>query len=141
MTPALTPQDMAAIHAASFTLPPPWAAAEIAATLASPGAFVLREDQGFLIGRVILDEAELLTLAVAPAARRHGIGARLLAAFHARARDLGALSAFLEVAAGNAPAQALYRGAGWAQAGRRARYYHSADGQQHDDALILRRAL
>lgn len=85
---------------------------------------------------MIADEAELLTVAVDPAARRQGMGARLLAGFAATARARGATTAFLEVAAGNTPAQALYRQAGWVEAGRRKRYYHAPDGTA-EDALVL----
>ncbi|MEN0075727.1 MAG: ribosomal-protein-alanine acetyltransferase, partial [Paracraurococcus sp.] len=62
--------------------------------------------------------------------------ARLLAAALAGAAAPGAAAMFLEVAAGNAPAQALYAGQGFAEVGRRRRYY--ADGS---DALVLRRDL
>jgi ribosomal-protein-alanine N-acetyltransferase len=79
----------------------------------------------------------LLTLAVDPAARRQGSGARLVAAFAAEARGRGATTAFLEVAATNAAAQALYAKAGWLAAGRRNGYYHAPDGTA-EDALVLR---
>ncbi len=129
MTPALAAQ----IHASAFSdHPRPWSEAEIAEILTSHGCFLLSRDGGFLLGRVIADEAELLTLAVTPEARRHGLGASLVREFHAQARALGATRAFLEVAADNAPAQALYAGHGWQPAGRRRNYY--APGL---DALVL----
>ena len=77
-----------------------------------------------------------LTLAVAPAARGQGLGAMLLAGAMQGAVLRGAGEMFLEVAAGNAAALALYRSAGFAEVGRRRRYY--ADGS---DALVLRRVL
>lgn len=129
-------ERLAAIHRQCFTTPRPWAAAEIEGILATPGAFLLSEPEGFLIGRVLADEAELLTLAVAPAARRRGIAARLLAAFLDRAGRAGASRAFLEVAADNAAARALYARAGFAESGRRPRYYRRPDGTA-TDALIL----
>jgi ribosomal-protein-alanine N-acetyltransferase len=133
-------EPLAAIHRQCFAAPRPWAAAEIEAILATPGAFLLSEPDGFLVGRVLADEAELLTLAVAPAARRRGVAARLLAAFLDRAVRQGAGRAFLEVAADNAPARALYAGAGFAESGRRPRYYRRPDGTL-TDALILVRSL
>lgn len=117
-------------------MPRPWSAAEITATLATAGAFLLTAEAGFLIGRVIADEAELLTLAVAPPARRAGTGQRLVEAFLSEARARGAAVAFLEVAADNAPALALYLGAGFAENGRRPRYYLDRDGSLHD-ALVM----
>lgn len=131
---------LARLHGHCFTLPPPWSEAAFAGLLAQPGVFLLTEPAGFVLGRVILDEAELLTLAVDPAARRQGTGRRLLAAFAAEASARGATRAVLEVAAGNAAARALYAGAGWAEAGRRRGYYRGTGGVV-DDALILARAL
>lgn len=119
----MTPDRLARLHGACFVRPRPWTAAEFAGLLDSPHVFVLSRPEGFLLGRVAADEAELLTLAVAPAARRRGIARGLLAGFAATSRARGAVRAFLEVAADNAPAQALYRGAGWREAGRRRRYY------------------
>lgn len=127
---------LAALHARCFTAPPPWSVASFDATRSAPGAFLLGDATGFLLGRVIAGEAELLTLAVAPEARRHGLGRALCDGFAARARDLGATEAFLEVASDNAAARALYAAAGWREAGRRPRYYGPAR-----DALILRHPL
>ncbi|NUB45072.1 ribosomal protein S18-alanine N-acetyltransferase [Fertoebacter nigrum] len=136
----MTPDALAALHARCFTTPPPWPAAEFIATLSSPGAFLLHESQGFLLGRVVADEAELITLATAPEARRQGIGRSLLAGFLAEAAARGAATAFLEVAADNTGALALYTQAGFAVQGRRRGYYHAPDGRR-TDALILTRAL
>jgi ribosomal-protein-alanine N-acetyltransferase len=130
------PAALAALHAAAFRHPRPWTAAEFAAVLAGPGAFLLTDGGGFLIGRAVADAAEILTLAVPAAARRRGTGRRLVAAFEAEARARGAVRAFLEVAADNAPALALYRGAGWQEAGRRRGYYTPGI-----DALLLAKVL
>jgi ribosomal-protein-alanine N-acetyltransferase len=128
---------LAALHAAAFPEAERWDAAAIGGLLALPGAFgVVRPGQGFVLARVAADEAEILTLAVAPDARRQGGGAALLAAAMAQAALRGAAAMFLEVSEGNAAARALYAAAGFAEAGRRRRYY--ADGA---DALVLRRGL
>ncbi len=63
------PGRLARIHGESFTVPRPWTAVEIAGLLATPGAFLIEAPDGFLIGRALAGEAELLTLAVAPSAR------------------------------------------------------------------------
>ena len=131
---------LAAIHAVCFTLPRPWNAREIRALLDSPHVFALTESGGFLMGRAAAGEAELLTLAVLPAARRHGLGMRLVHDFVTMARSRDATRAFLEVAAGNAPALALYERAGFGQVGRRKAYYKVSDGRT-EDALVLSRAL
>nr|WP_242690129.1 GNAT family N-acetyltransferase [Paracoccus fontiphilus] len=111
------------MHARCFTRPRPWSAAEFAALLDSPHAFLLTRARGFLLGRTVADEAELLTLAVAPETRRRGTARDLVGEFAATSRRRGASLAFLEVAADNAPAQALYRATGWRESGRRRRYY------------------
>lgn len=136
----MTPDELAALHARCFTTPRPWTAAEIAGLLADPLCFTLEDAQGFLMGRVVAGEAELLTLAVDPLARRQGTGRRLVQGFLAEAARRGAESAFLEVAFGNAAARALYAAQGFAEAGTRRGYYHRPDGSR-EDALILVRAI
>jgi ribosomal-protein-alanine N-acetyltransferase len=136
----MTPGDLAALHGACFTTPRPWTAPEFAALLALPGVFLCGDGAGFVLGRAIAGEAELLTLAVAPLQRRRGRGTALLAAFEAAARAGGATRAFLEVAAGNAAARALYGRAGWQQTGLRRGYYRHPDGHA-EDAIVLARLL
>jgi [ribosomal protein S18]-alanine N-acetyltransferase len=136
----MTSEEMAALHAACFTTPRPWSAQEIQDTLASPFCFVLSEPHGFLIGRAVAGEAELITLAVDPAARQRGTGGRLVDAFLAEARARGAESVFLEVSAANLPAQSLYARKGFEQKGKRRGYYQTPD-QNRIDALVLVRAI
>ena len=132
----MTPEALAQLHAACFTTPRPWSADEFAALLATPGILLLTADDGFLLGRVTAGEAELLTLAIHPAGRRAGHGRALVRLFLTAAAGRGADSAFLEVAADNAPALALYRQTGWTEAGRRKNYYAAGL-----DALVLRHDL
>lgn len=126
---------MAALHGRAFVNPRPWSSAEIADLLTSPLCFVLTELEGFLIGRVVAGEAELLTVAVEPAAQGRGLGSRLIARFLAEAGLRGADAAFLEVAAENAIALAAYRKAGFVEQGRRRGYYGGVD------AVVMRRPL
>jgi len=134
----MTADELAALHAKCFTTPRPWSASEFASFQSN--AFVLTKPQGFLLGRVVADEAEILTLAVDPAARRQGIARDLLKEFEARSIAQGATVAFLEVAADNEPAIALYISTGFEQAGHRRGYYRRPDGSGLD-ALVLRRSL
>jgi len=127
---------MAALHARCFTTPRPWSEAEFAGLLGQAGVFAATLPGGFALGRALAGEAELLTIAVAPEARRAGLGLRLMAEFAAAARARDAETAFLEVAAGNEAARALYARAGFTEAGRRRGYYHHPDGRR-EDALIL----
>lgn len=125
---------LAALHAAAFPPAEAWGADAFVLMLEMPGSFGLFEPgAGLILARVVAGEAEILTLGVVPAARGAGLGAALLAAALEGAVLRGATVMFLEVAAGNAAAFALYRRAGFLKVGRRRRYY--ADGA---DALVLR---
>lgn len=135
----MTTAELARIHAACFANPRPWTAAEFAVLLGSGHSFLLEEPGGFALGRVIADEAELLTIAVLPEVRRRGAGRRLVAGFLREAAARGATAAFLEVGATNESALALYRGQGFRPAGRRPGYYRDAG--LVADALVLRRPL
>ena len=135
----MTPAEMAQLHAESFTLPPPWSQAELEATLASPFTFALTKPQAFLLAQVVAGEATLLTIAVAPIARRLGLGRALVVDFLTQSRQRQATSAFLEVAETNHAARALYTAAGFAPTGRRKGYYRAAG--QRVDAILMGRAL
>ncbi len=89
---------------------------------------------GFILVREAAGEAEILTLAVAPRARRQGLGRTLVDAAIAR---LGSADLFLEVAADNIAAIALYQQNGFTQAGVRRGYYARPGGAV--DALLLKR--
>lgn len=128
------PEALAALHASAF--PAPWDAAAFADLLSQAGVFAETLDDGFILIRVVADEAEILTLAVRPEARRRGLGARLVETGAARAAALGAARLFLEAAEDNAAARALYAAAGFAETGRR-RGYYPREGGGRTDALIL----
>jgi len=128
---------LAAIHAAAFAGPHRWSPDEFAALLCQPGVLALLDPAGGLVlARVAADEAEVLTLAVAPPVRRAGRARGLLCAAEQAAAGAGATTMFLEVAADNAPARALYGAAGYRQVGARPGYYPGGG-----DALVLARRL
>ena len=136
----MTPDRLAALHRRCFVVPRPFTAAEFAGLLRETSVFLRTELHGLLLGRVVADEAELLTLAVDPEHRRQGTARRLLAAFEAEARQRGAVRAILEVDAANTAARGLYAVAGWREAGCRPGYYRHAEGVR-TDAVILQKAL
>ncbi len=131
-------EALAALHAAAFD--DPWDAPALRALLTASGVIALAAVDGFILVRVVVDEAEILTLAVSPAARRRGLGRRLVEAGAGQAAVHGALSLFLEVAADNAAALALYKAAGFDPVGRRSGYYPRTSGPAAD-ALVLKRPL
>jgi ribosomal-protein-alanine N-acetyltransferase len=94
---------------------------------------------GFVIARMVEDEAEILMVAVAPQQRGRGLGARLIGRHLARLAARGVRNVFLEVDEGNEPAIRLYTRAGFERVGRRPGYYEKPAGAAA--ALILRRGL
>ena len=137
----MTPDQLADLHRACFTMPRPWTAGEFTALMAGTGVFITAPTPtAFAMGRAILDEVELLTLAVDPSARRTGLGAATLNAFELEALRRGALRAHLEVAANNAAARALYQTAGYCESGQRRGYYDAPNGAKID-AIILTKPL
>ncbi|MBN8533479.1 MAG: GNAT family N-acetyltransferase [Rhizobiales bacterium] len=93
---------------------------------------------GFAISRIVAGEAELLTIVLEPETRGRGLSAELLGAHLLSVRRAGGEKLFLEVAADNAPALALYRKAGFEEIGRRKGYYPARNGVPHRDALTMR---
>ncbi len=99
-----------------------------------------RDPVGFMVVRVVEDEAEILTLGVLREHRRRGIARQLLAQAATRASSAAAIALFLEVAEGNQAARELYRKAGFHVVGRRANYYPLPDGSS-EAAIVMRRDL
>lgn len=164
----MTPEALADLHARAMVYGAAWSTAAFADTLAHPRAFLVDTSSlsalkyprgeaegrgadsppppartqvpGFALGRVIAGEAELLTLAVDPAAQRNGLGRALLRAFEEEAASRAASTAFLEVSQDNIGAVKLYLSEGWQEVGRRENYY--ADGPNGaSTAVIMRKAL
>jgi len=130
----------AALHGACFE--ETWSEAEFARLLALPNVCALIASDpapiGFMLAWTAGDEAEVLTMGVAPASRRGGVARVLLQAATEALRGAGAETVFLEVRADNEAARALYAGAGFLEAGRRAGYYR---GESPCDAIVMRCAL
>lgn len=131
-----------ALHRASFEIA--WRDEEFAQLLEQPGVAGLMwtgaEPQGFILIRAVADEAEILTLAVAPDFRRRGIAESLLEEASRMLRAGGTHRLFLEVADDNAPARALYEKHGFTATGRRAKYYERGPSGRVD-AVIMALAL
>lgn len=97
------------------------------------GAFYQGRLQGSMLAWLVVDELQIMQVVVAPEARRLGVGRGLVTQALRRARAAGAVTATLEVRAGNAAAIGLYGAMGFAVDGRRPRYY--PDGE---DAVLMR---
>jgi ribosomal-protein-alanine N-acetyltransferase len=132
--------EIARILGASFDAPGQrWSASSVAGTLSVPGTVALLAPDACAILRAAAGEAEILTLAVLPAARGEGRATGLVRACIAEAAAAGALRIHLDVAAPNAAARALYLSAGFVETGRRPGYYHSPGGRE--DAILMARAI
>ncbi|MBF9034564.1 ribosomal protein S18-alanine N-acetyltransferase [Rhodobacterales bacterium HKCCE2091] len=127
---------MAAIHAAAFSRQRPWSASEFAALLSDRTTRSATVPHGFGLIRLLPPEAEILTLAVHPDGQRRGAGRRILDNLMEMAAGAGAERMFLEVAASNAAARALYAAAGFVETGTRPRYYRYPDGTAEDAVLM-----
>jgi ribosomal-protein-alanine N-acetyltransferase len=134
---------LATLHRDGFARP--WSAAEIATLIAPPAGLGLVAETdgactGFCIVWAVADESEILTIAVAPEARRSGVGAALLTAAMVAASARGAETMTLEVAEDNLAARALYARRGFREVARR-RAYYAAPNAPAQDALVLKRRL
>jgi [ribosomal protein S18]-alanine N-acetyltransferase len=90
-----------------------------------------RAPAGFVLSRHVLDEEELLLIAVTPGCRRRGIGEILIGQLFAAARGRGIIRIYLEMRRGN-PALGLYRKLGFEPIGERPNYYRMANGERID---------
>lgn len=128
------------VHAECFPADP-WSVRDFMELLAIRGASghlaVLPENgiAAFILDLIGPDDAEILTIGVAPAARRRGLGRALIADLAKRARRKGARRILLEVAADNRNAIALYHSFGFTLLGERPGYYRLPTGR--GDALIF----
>jgi [ribosomal protein S18]-alanine N-acetyltransferase len=95
---------------------------------------------GFIMSRLVEDEAEILSVAVAGRRRGRGLARKLLNLHLRRLAGLGARAVFLEVDEHNDPAIRLYHRAGFSEVSRRANYYPGPGGKAAA-ALVLRRDL
>tara|TARA_R110000824_G_scaffold118960_14_gene272018 strand:+ start:135833 stop:136321 length:489 start_codon:yes stop_codon:yes gene_type:complete len=126
------------LHSVSFEVP--WTHEAFESLMTSPGVLLLKafdeaasdpEDdlKGFVLVRIVADEAEILSIAVDPQHYGKRIGEQLMQTAAAHALGLGAMSLFLEVAEDNASARRLYERLGFETVGRRPDYYTRGKGR------------
>ncbi len=137
----VTPEALAATHAAAFVDRRAWSAAEFRNLLSTPAVILCGDAKSFILGRVVADEAEVLTLATDPRFRRQGLAQTQLTDFLAQAAENGATSTFLEVSADNAAAKALYLKNNFTVVGERPNYYTTPDGEKVSALLMRREAI
>ena len=141
---AFRPKDAAGLTAILRDAPEAanWTQASYREWMNSPGAvaFVSEGDgrvTGFVIGRQVADEAEVLNLAVVPLARRKGQGGVLLNAVVSEFRARGVNRVYLEVRESNVAARAFYAKHGFSQTGKRLKYYRKPE----EAAIVMEKKL
>ncbi|WP_150307908.1 tRNA (adenosine(37)-N6)-threonylcarbamoyltransferase complex transferase subunit TsaD [Planctomonas psychrotolerans] len=144
-----TPQDLDGIMVieSEVFVSDAWSANAMGAELASPHAYYLvvvdseRPDDVVAYAGLLAPEgageADVQTIAVAPSARRRGLGRALMLSLVTEARKRGAREVFLEVRADNPNAETLYRALGFEHIATRPHYYQPDD----VDALVMRLAV
>jgi len=134
---------LAQLHGASFHRG--WGEAEFEGMLTERNTLVHRlrlgrTVVGFAVSRMAADEAEILSIAIAPGHRGRGLSRHLLLTHLGHLAGRGVRTVFLEVEENNQPARRLYERAGFGVTGRRERYYQQPGGEQLN-ALLMRRDL
>lgn len=137
MTAAHVPQ-VAALEKLCF--PDPWSERSVASELDNPLSCWLVAVEGdrvagYVGSQTVLDESDMMNLAVHPEDRRRGIARELVTALIAMLKKRGSRCLTLEVRASNDAAQALYESLGFQTVGRRKNYYL----KPREDGLILRK--
>lgn len=135
---AFRPGDEAAVAALErLCFADPWSENAVKEAVAYGTVYYLAADGDTVIGyagvKPVLDEGQIANIAVAPDRRGRGIGKTLLAALLDGARKAGLATVTLEVRPSNTAALALYRGAGFAETGRRRHFYTHPD----EDAILM----
>jgi ribosomal-protein-alanine N-acetyltransferase len=133
--------EIADLHGRLFD--PPWDAESVAQLIEHPAAAAFVAQMrgpkalaGFLIAQIAADEAEILSIGVAPEWQRRGIARHMVEGLVRAAQRAQVKRLFLEVAVTNTAANRLYRGLGFEPVGRRAGYYQRP-GADPVDAVVL----
>lgn len=133
--------EIADLHRLLFD--PSWDETAVARLLDQPSSFALVAEvggaiAGFVLAQVAADQADILSLGVAPSRRRAGLGFQLMAELGRALTVSGARKLYLEVASDNAAALACYRKLGFTQVGARRRYYARAPSGPADAVVLMR---
>ena len=132
----MTPFEMAKLHLLLGKHSRPWSEIEYKNLLDADTSRFFYTKNGFLIGRVIDQDAEILNVIIHPDYRRLGKASKLIGIFEKEAKDAGCARCFLEVAESNSSAKKLYKALGYLKVGQRNNYYKFVDGHK-DNAAIL----
>lgn len=104
----------------------PWSADDFR-ELKQSGCEIIMSENGFIVYRIVLDEAEIITIGVNPEKRRQGIASAMIGIVEKTIKNQGVKKIFLEVAANNISGQKLYENCGFRTVGLRPKYYDGVD--------------
>ena len=137
MTAEYVPQ-VAALEKVCFS--DPWSEKSVASEVENPlSCWMVALDgetvAGYVGSQTVLEETDMMNVAVHPNFRRQGVARALIPALTEELKKRGSHCLTLEVRASNDPARALYESLGFVLVGTRRNYYHNPK----EDALILRK--
>ena len=112
----------------------PWSESDFM-ELKNSGCEIVASENGFIVWRVTTDEAEIITIGVAPEMRRNGIAETMIILMEQELKKQNVVNVFLEVSEVNSAAIKLYEKMGFSAAGKRPKYYDGVD------AIIMKKAL
>ena len=125
--------EIVALHKQCFP-DRPWSASEFA-DLKKSGCEIVASENGFVVWRVTCDEAEIISIGVAPEMRRNGIAETMIILMEQELKKQNVVNVFLEVSEVNYPAIKLYEKCGFKPAGKRPKYYDGVD------AIIMKKEI
>ena len=117
--------ELANLHKKCFPNKP-WSADDFR-DLKNSGCEIIMSENGFIVYRIVMDEAEIITIGVNPDFRRQGIAAAMVGIIEKTLKNQGVKKIFLEVASNNIAAQKLYENSGFVRVGLRPKYYDGVD--------------
>jgi len=117
--------ELANLHQKCFPNKP-WSADDFR-DLKQSGCEIIMSENGFIVYRIAVDEAEIITIGVNPEMRRNGIASAMIGIIEKTLKNQGVKKIFLEVASTNTPAQKLYEICGFKTVGLRPKYYDGVD--------------
>lgn len=134
---------LASIHAAAFAPSGErvWSASEMEELMLMPGTMVIVAERGddtlgFVMCRVVLDEAEILTFAVRPEEQGKGLASKILRQLLGVLKSKNVAKVLLEVREDNSTAIQTYISAGFVKIGERAGYYETQNRERMDAQIF-----
>jgi len=142
----LVPMDISHVHAVAHLeevcFQDPWSLNAITGEVSNPLSLwivALNDDRviGYIGSQSVIDQADIMNIAVDPDYRRNGVAVQMIGALESKLKERGVKGLLLEVRVSNEPARNLYEKLGFSIVGRRPGYYS----RPKEDALIMRKEL